>query len=416
MKQLIKYIPILALMAGNFAHGQDDGPKTMTEDQKVQVMELLKTLQNANMSRKMKVIAEGISALTPAASNESEAMALFERCYKKKEFDDNENKKDKDWREWKTKNKEKLNSAANKRALRYQVRWALVTLKAAMEPEETYDPAKYAPQAIAILSEVMRDTKVLEEASGPYNGSVINGSIGQVYELGGCKQQGWPDNIMDPFRVIEALILAPSRDKGDVSSMRKGWTNLIAMQKIKMDAEEKAAAAQGDNNGPGGNNGRRGGQGFRRNIENNIENLYWLCELDCYRAGDEMTSTANMVRIIKGTTDTGRQEMLINQLVGILTDKDEQNANDPRNRGVYGLMGMGRRPANNFGGGQASPAPAPSTTTPPASTATTTRPAPSAATTTPSVPRTVPASNGGPSRPAAPAARPAVPQVEEIDN
>lgn len=405
MKSVLKFLPVIAMTAAGFA--QED-PVTMTDKQKEEFIESLKILQDSNANQKLRLIRAGIAALSPAAANENEAMNLFERCYKKQEFEDKE-RKDKEWREWKTQNKETMGSAVNKRALRYQIRWALITLQAAMEPEDTYDPTKYAPQAIALLTEILKDTKVLGESKGPYNGSVITGPIGQMYELNACRPQGWPDNIMDPHRVIESLVLAPSREKGDVAGLRRGWSNLIAMQKVKDEAAEKAAAAAAINQ-PGDRRGNRQ-MNRRGGFEATLENMYWMCELDCYKCGDELSASSNMLRIIKGTKDTRRQEMLITAMVTLLQEKeDERDPNEPR-RGPYGgFMGLGwRRPAQQQA--QATPpaaqAPAATPATPSSSGPATLQPGSggnASATSTPTPPQSQPPRPAGPQ----------VPRVEEV--
>lgn len=342
MKTLIKFVPLVMLAASSMAQ---DEPIALNDTQKEEVIEALKNLMNANSSRKMQIIKAGIAAITPASQDESFAMSLFEKCYKQKEFTEQE-KKDKEWREWKTNNKEQLGSAANKRALKYQARWALITLQAAMEPEDAYDPTKYAPQAISLLTEILMDSKVLEESTSPYNTSMITNQIGQVYELGSCRPQGWPGNIMDPMSVFEPLVLAPAREKGDTAALRAGWNNLIAMQKKRIEAMEKKEQNAAINSQGGGRGGfERRGPGGRRNNDNSLENMYWMCELDCYRIGDELNASTNMVNIIRRTKDARRQEMLIDAMTQLLRGEAEQNADGPR-RGPYGGF-MGVRPQRN---------------------------------------------------------------------
>lgn len=315
MKIKLSHILLLASLAyPSIAQEQE----TITDQQKTEVLEDLKNIVDSSNSKRMRLIKAGIAAIGPAAENENEAMALFERCHKKTEFDD-KNKKDKDWREWKAKNKDGLNSPVNKRLLKYQARWAMITLKAAMEPEDTYNPEKYAPQAIALLSEIMQDAKVITARDYTFRVPFITGPVGKVYELTSCKPQGWPDNIMNASTVIEQLVLAPCREKGDIANLRQGWNSLIKIEKIKEEALKKAKS-EDDRNTISVNS-----TSDSTHIEYNIENLAWMREVDCFKAGEKVTATNNMMAIIRKTTNTEKLQQYATVLAALLDEGEDKN-------------------------------------------------------------------------------------------
>lgn len=329
MNPLIKYLPVLFIASSSIIFAQDSELKSeLTDTQKEEFLDILKTLQDTHTNEKMKRIKQGIAALTPAVSNDNEAMALFEKCYKIINYDRNENTSSSDWREWRNKNKDELGKAANKRALKYQAKWALITLKAAMEPEETFDPSQYAGQAMSLIGEIINDDKsVLTNSNGTYSSSMMQNAVGQFFELGSCRPQNWPDSIMDIERVFESLVIRPSQSKSDIASVRKGFKDLIAVQKRVADLMKKAessnnSSAQNSGRGPGAraNNMRRGGRAAMdpNNFELYARNQLWRCEFTCYEMGDEAGAAQNMLNLIKSTADARQQEQFINQLQSLL--------------------------------------------------------------------------------------------------
>lgn len=272
----------------------------LTNKQREDFMQTIETLKNRSDSRKMQLIKAGIAVLTPAANNGNAAMALYEKCYKQVEFTEKE-KKDKEWREWREQNKSMMASPEAKQMLCYQIRWALITLKAGMEPEETFDPTTYAPQAIALLTEILKDGKVLSSRDYNFRSSILNGPIGKVYELDACRPKGWPGNIMEPHNIIDKLLLKRYREKGDYVSLRNGWNNLIRLEKLKHDTLQKMAKSDPYERGYSYSDDDDSNSTF---LPFKSEHLVWMREVDCYNSGEKLTSSNNMIAIMKATKDS----------------------------------------------------------------------------------------------------------------
>lgn len=349
---------ILALGIGICA--AQDGPAEISDADKAKLIDSLKIVSDANSVEKKKLIAAGIAVLTPAAQDPNAAMALFERCYKKVEYDDNPAMKEKDWREWKTANRENLASSANKRALMYQARWTLVTLQAASVQKEDYDPSLYVPQAAELITAIVTDRPALTEAAAPFNTSMLTGPVGRLYRFDGYKPDGWPDDIMRLPQVVDALLLKDARDKGDVVALRKGWNVLIpltrkVLEEMKIAAQKQAKEAA--RSAPGGRNRIAGflDRITKEDTDSMLLMLEWAREAECFRLGDELASSGNMLKII-AKCKPEQQEMLIGMMKMLMEMKDRED-DDFGPRGGPGRPGVPGRPGPGGGGPGGPPGP-----------------------------------------------------------
>lgn len=85
---------LLSVFLAYFGIAQEQ--QTISPEQKAEFLENLDKIMAAGDNQRMRLIRAGIEALSAATTDENEAMALFERCHKKVNFDD-QGKKDKEW-------------------------------------------------------------------------------------------------------------------------------------------------------------------------------------------------------------------------------------------------------------------------------------------------------------------------------
>lgn len=318
------------------------------------VTDELEQIRRKAETQKDQLANAGIKALVIAATNENEAMALFEKCYRKVEFTD-AGKSEKEWREWKGENKDELNNPVYKRMLMYQCRWALVSLKAGMEQEDTFTPEKYLSEAVNIIRKIYADEEVvLENKTGPLGESVFNGPIGLFFHFEGRIQKDWPVDILDTWSIIDHLALAPCRKRGDIDALRKGWDFYINLEKTCNDIFKKHhrkdpltigfdIPADSPPSSPVINSGIPIGANPPVEHSNavgmsltgigsdklvitirNYETLLWQKEADCFTAGDCETVAHNMMAIIRQTKKPELQQYYIGQMELLLGEKPEK--------------------------------------------------------------------------------------------
>ncbi len=360
MKTWLILAPLAFLYYG-FA--QENTPSGISDKNKADYIETLNQLKENSKSRQKQLAQAGTAALAPAAHNPNEAMKLFEKCYKKVHFDDNPGASDKEWREWRTNNKDAIANDANKRAITYQIRWALLCMKAAAEPEETLNPDDYVQEVGNLFKDVLLDSKVIAESTAPFNDSIISGPIGEVYNLTDMKPESWPDNVMHFPMIIDALVLKKAREEGNIDALRKGWNTTIAITRKSIEAMQEAAKkeARAVANESGGPERRFITEMINRlaseDIDETINMLEWAREADCFAAGDELRASANMMKLIAKTKNFDRQQMLIRAMESMLNrpkDGDDANTNRSSRR-----MGPGAGGGPGRGPGQGGPPGAP---------------------------------------------------------
>lgn len=296
-------------------------PDALTQKDVQQLAETVELLTKELDDRKNARIRAAIDVLTPAASDGLAAMNLYEKCFKQKAFIES-GATEKQWREWKEKHGNEFKSSANRRLLVYHVRWTLVTLQAGLESDETYDPARYAPQALALLAEIARETEKPSSSNHLFEGSFTTKPIELVYDLESVKPDGWPDDIMDYKAVMEALVLAPARKQKDYAALRSGWNRLAAMEKIKYDYKEKIERDKPAHGVVFNYWGDEIATLQQRSIPYAPRSMAWLREVDCYNCGDEKNATASMLEIIKAESNRQTRENYIRMMNDLLNGNE----------------------------------------------------------------------------------------------
>jgi hypothetical protein len=100
-----------------------------------------------------------IAAYREAMSTDDAAMDFYLKCIEKVNFEDQQ-RKNADFREWKRREGDKLSEQGFRLALRYQLRWLILTLRAASEKP---GPPGSSPEAQEIVDSIFRDAAKLGE-------------------------------------------------------------------------------------------------------------------------------------------------------------------------------------------------------------------------------------------------------------
>lgn len=311
----------------NASHAENEVEQEFPDWLFNEIVEQLNHVRKKAEERKEQLISKGIGVLTLAASNENEAMALFEECYRKAEFTD-KNKTDKEWREWKLKNKDRLNSPLYKSMVMYQCRWALISLKAGMEAENDLLPERYLPQAVNLIRDIYSDEKmVIARNKNPFAESIFNGAIGTVFSLKGCVPKSWPCDIFSTREIMDKLALEPCRKKKDIAALRKAWDFYMQLEKIKNDIFKKHDIKDGGIISI--HSAMTKYDGDKMTIhnasirKNNYETMRWQKEEDCYKIGDCETAANNMLHIIQQTQKPKQQLYYMNIMKNLLGEETE---------------------------------------------------------------------------------------------
>ncbi len=263
--------------------------EVLTEADREALLGQLEAISNDAKSRVDARFRVAMSAYQSAMSSDSAALKLHLACKEKVEFEDMK-KDSKVFRDWKRENSDSYNDPYFKLALRYQLRWLVLTLIAASEDP---DRARLASEASSILEQIFVDAGKLTPHQTLLSENVTNSAFAKAYDISNVRVENWPLSPTEIDSVFNQVILPPLRQPGRTSAIRQAWSKRILYEGIKADKwtnrgkdEEKLK----DN---------ERSPAFEKFTENRIPQLQWETEVDVFKAGDQRGAAVRMLAHIE---------------------------------------------------------------------------------------------------------------------
>ena len=250
---------------------------------------LLESLEKLRENADTKVDARfraAIAAYREAMSTDESAMDFYLKCIEKVNFVDQE-KKNADYRDWKRKEGDKLSDQGYRLALRYQLRWLILTLQASSEKAKVVE---LATEAQEIVDGVFRDADRLGNHAQMLGQAVTATVFAKTYEIGNLENDKWPLSPIQLEPIYGQVIFPQLRRPERLDSLRAAWIKRIQQEGIK---EESMSG-----NGGGKKNGPRTPDNDRFMVET-LPNLQWQMEMDLFRSGDEGGAAVRMLAHIE---------------------------------------------------------------------------------------------------------------------
>jgi len=233
-----------------------------------------------------------IAAFQEAASSNEAATEFFLKCVEKVEFTD-QNRRNADFREWKHKEDGKLKSVAHAAALRLQLRWLILSLRATSEQA---DRKQLGVEVAAILEAINSDFQSFKDHQNLLRQGVLGSVFAKAYDLGGVKLEKWPQAPLPVGQVFEQILMPPHRNTASLATLKDLWNRRIQME-VTMRNDAPPAAV--------GKESRRVGlkdemsPEAKRFRENDLPNLKWEMEMDLFKYGDESAAALRMLQQIE---------------------------------------------------------------------------------------------------------------------
>lgn len=256
--------------------------QSLSEADREALLESLDKLRESSNSRVDAKFRTALSAYRNAISSDDAAMELYLNCVEKVNFQD-QNRKNSDFRDWKRKEAEKLSDSGLRLALRHQLRWLILTLRAASEDA---DRSQIAAEAQDIVDSIFRDCERLstqEELLGqPVSASVF----ARAYEINGLDVDNWPLAPAALEDIYEKVLLPPYRSSSRTDSLRSGWLKRIQQE------TQKAQYWGGQGRAP---RTATPSPQFAKFLEIAAPKLQWEMEVDLFSNGDENGAAVRML-------------------------------------------------------------------------------------------------------------------------
>jgi len=231
-----------------------------------------------------------INAYKNAMGSDDAAMDFYLKCVEKVDFED-QRKKNADFREWKRKEDDKLSDPGFRLALRYQLRWLVLTLQASSEKA---DRAKITVEAQEIVDAIFQEADKLKSQEKLLGQSVLSSVFARTYDIGSVKVDKWAFSPIQLESVYENILLVPNRKAAYAPGLRTTWIKRIQQARIM--------AEHWSDNPKGNPDDKKIGMAVSQQspelakfIEETQPKLQWTMEVDLYTHGDQAGAAVRML-------------------------------------------------------------------------------------------------------------------------
>ena len=265
---------------------------------------LLENLEKLRENADAKVDARfslAISAYHNAMTSDDAAMDLYLKCLEKVNFED-QLKKTQDFREWKRNEAEKLASPGMRLALRHQLRWLVLTLKAA-SPKAERD--KLIGDAQECVDSIFRDFDKIKDQEQLLNQSVISTVFARAYDINNVKLERWSQSPVELDEIYDSILLPPYRNPNRLAGLRAGWTKRIQQETQKREfwsGRRNRQDRQGGRDDRDDREDKRIGTiesmqspEYTKFLQEEVPKLQWDMEVDLFKNGDQNGAAVRML-------------------------------------------------------------------------------------------------------------------------
>ena len=260
----------------------------LSEADRIALLERLDVIKKQSDDRVSGLYRNAINAYRSAIASEDTTMDFYLNCLEKVRYED-QNRKSQEFREWKRKNKDKLNSSSMRMALRHQLSWLLLSIEAArMEG----DVSELGGRAIKHLDQIFANAEKLKDHRAILSQSALGSVFAQAYKLN-IKVEDWPRSALDIAQVYDKVVMPPLRQPRHVSSLRAAWNHRILHEGMvveKWSKRESKRIGKKDATRP---------PELEKFMTEKRPQLLWDMEIDCFEAGDERASALRMLKHVE---------------------------------------------------------------------------------------------------------------------
>lgn len=271
------------------SHARSEPLSAADREALIETLEALRESANARVDARFR---SAINAYREAMASNEAVIDFYLKCAEKVNFED-QRKKTRDFRDWKRKEADHLSDADFRLALRYQLRWLILTLQAA---SENADRQPLAGSAQQIIDAIFLDAAKLSDQTRILGESVTGTVFAKAYEIGGLGKSKWPLSPVALDPIYNDIILPPLRSPAKLESLRTAWIKRIQQEGIKVEAWSGADQAKGGKNAATPEQRAVNAETFAMET---LPQLQWKMEMDLFRSGDESGAAKRMLNHIQ---------------------------------------------------------------------------------------------------------------------
>lgn len=264
------------------------GAQILSPADREALLEQLEALRANADSKVDERFRTAITAYRAASSSDQAALDLHMNCIEKVNFKD-QHRKNSDFRDWKRREDDKLSSPGLGLALRLQLSWLTLTLRAASEKT---DRETLVAEAQQIIDTIVRDADKLKDHRQILNQAVNSSFFARAYDIGSIKVEDWPLAPGQLGQVYDQILLPPHRRPDRVAALRAGWTKRIQQE---MALQDSWAGGEDPGSKRIGTAAALRSPAYELFVSEVLPELQWQMELDLFRSGDQKTAALKML-------------------------------------------------------------------------------------------------------------------------
>ncbi len=275
-----------------------DQPLTTTE--KAHMLETVKGMKGNLKETLHSKHATAMSAFRSASSTNASTYEFYLKCYKEINFT-RKGARGSEYRDWKSKNKDLLSSREHSTVRRLQLKFLILTIKAAQITEEK-DKEKLVPELITLMDNCLSAYPHLGKAKRILHSEASGSAFAQVYNLQPTLDtlKNWPRSPIDISGIYEFTILPIYRSPERVKELTAAWDKRISQEIILVLAADSIEAE-------------------RDFTYKTLPILNWAKCLDLLRAGKTRVALTSMVTLVRNNPKHERIDAWLDELQGYLS-------------------------------------------------------------------------------------------------
>lgn len=277
----------------------------LTQADLEELRQRLKSIQESAQEHKDTRYKAAVDALRAALQNEDAAMDLYLKCLEQVDFIE-QGKKGQDFRDWRRDNEEQLKTPAFRQALRFQLNWLALTLKAAARPEDTH---KMVPEVQEALRAIFANARSLEGQGQLLSKSVLTSVYARYYKIDNLPLKNWPTAPLQISAIYEQVILPPLRKPDSIPALSAAWDARFQMESAKAEhfSDTDAKGRKVDN-----------GDDLLTFRTVTLPNLQWSKQLDLYHCGDQRGAAVRMLTHINDNMSHNNASVWIQEFTALV--------------------------------------------------------------------------------------------------
>lgn len=273
------------------ANAQEAGASQLSEEQVTRLLQELSSIRDKIVSGKENINQKALSAFKQAAVSDRGPYDFHLECVNAVDFEKT-NRRESEFREWKSSNDDFLKSPEHVAVLRCQLLYLIAMLEA--------DQAKSLEEALPALNEFLayaaqtelllaNPEKLKGGSAGRLRGVAASGVLATPFakrfqlDITLKAPEGWPDNPREIDTLYENVVLPYYRKKPDAEKLAASWDQRIgrirAIAAIAQEEEDVRA--------------------YQEMTERRIPILEWGKARDAFAYGNQLAGAQSMLAIIR---------------------------------------------------------------------------------------------------------------------